>query len=137
MEQDPDYAFQLQDDSKPTPKPEKGVPEIAAVQFPRYVVNLDLPPEERWQHVINDFAGEFKKVEETVEELIREAMGPRLGPVLEKIASSILSGANKVGLVFYGQELAAISRQTGLPLGRLVMMQLTYEAAVQSSLIKF
>eukprot|EP00026_Physarum_polycephalum_P009777 Phypoly_transcript_09913.p1 GENE.Phypoly_transcript_09913~~Phypoly_transcript_09913.p1 ORF type:complete len:398 (+),score=31.45 Phypoly_transcript_09913:75-1196(+) len=39
-----------------------------------------------------------------------------------------MAGITHLGLVYYGKELKAIAEQSGIPLGKLVLMQLVYEA---------
>lgn len=32
-------------------------PQAYTVSVPRYIINLDLPPEERWNQVVDDYKG--------------------------------------------------------------------------------
>lgn len=38
-----------------TAEPETGSPAVNSTSYPKYVVNLDLPPRERWNHVAKDY----------------------------------------------------------------------------------
>eukprot|EP00164_Ancoracysta_twista_P010946 GFYU01016682.1.p1 GENE.GFYU01016682.1~~GFYU01016682.1.p1 ORF type:complete len:469 (-),score=72.64 GFYU01016682.1:29-1411(-) len=95
--------------------------------IPRYRIDLDKPPSERWQEVIRDFREKILQTEQTIEAIIQESAG-WIGGALETIASSVLSGVTKVGKVYYGEELKGISKESGLKLGKLTAMQLVYEA---------
>lgn len=39
------------------------------ITFPTYHINLDLPPAERWQHVVEAYKEELKAVEEIIDNL--------------------------------------------------------------------
>jgi hypothetical protein len=96
---------------------------------PRFVVNLDLPPTVRWQHILRLYIDQFHQVEQKIESMINEILGQWLGPMLEKVLSTIMSGITRLGLVHYGEELKGFSKDTGIPLGRLVLMQFVYECS--------
>ncbi|CAM4894188.1 unnamed protein product [Rotaria socialis] len=95
---------------------------------PRFVVNLDMPPALRWQHIVRLlYADQLHEVEKKIESMVDEIFGQYIGPMLEKVLSTIMVGITRLGLVYYGQELKGLSNDTGIPLGRLVMMQFVYE----------
>ncbi|CAF3257544.1 unnamed protein product [Rotaria socialis] len=95
---------------------------------PRFVVNLDMPPALRWQHIVRLlYADQLHEVEKKIESTVDEIFGQYIGPMLEKVLSTIMVGITRLGLVYYGQELKGLSNDTGIPLGRLVMMQFVYE----------
>lgn len=93
----------------------------------RFVVNLDLPPTIRWQHILRLYVDQFRDVEKKIETMINEMLGQWLGPMIEKVLSTIMSGITRLGLVYYGEELKGFSQDTGIPLGKLVLMQFVYE----------
>ena len=94
---------------------------------PRFVVNLDLPPAIRWQHIMRLYIDQFQQVEKKIESMVNQIVGQWMGPMLEKILSAIMSGITRLGLVYYGEELKGFSEVTGIPLGRLVLIQFVYE----------
>ncbi|CAF2020874.1 unnamed protein product [Rotaria magnacalcarata] len=94
---------------------------------PRFVVNLDMLPALRWQHIVRLYADQLHEVEKKIESMVDEIFGQYIGPMLEKVLSTIMAGITRLGLVYYGQELKGLSNDTGIPLGRLVMMQFVYE----------
>ncbi|CAF2530501.1 unnamed protein product [Rotaria sp. Silwood2] len=94
---------------------------------PRFIVNLDLPPMIRWQHIVRLYIDQLHQVEKKIESMINAIIGQWLGPMCENVLSTIMAGITRLGLVYYGQELKGISHDTGIPLGKLVMMQFVYE----------
>ena len=94
---------------------------------PKFVVNLDLPPSVRWQHILRLYLDQFREVEKKIESMINEIIGEWVGPMLEKVLSAIMSGITRFGLVYYGEELKGFAQETGLPLGKLVLIQFVYE----------
>ncbi len=94
---------------------------------PRFVVNLDLPPMVRWQHILRLYKDQFHQVEKKIESMINEIVGQWAGPMLEKVLSTIMAGITRLGLVYYGQELKGFSQETEIPLGKLVLIQFVYE----------
>ena len=94
---------------------------------PRYIVNLDLPPAVRWQHILRLYLDQFHAVEKKIDSMVSEIVGQWAGPILETVLSAIMSGITRLGLVYYGEELKGFSQETGIPLGKLVLIQFVYE----------
>ncbi|CAF0935867.1 unnamed protein product, partial [Didymodactylos carnosus] len=94
---------------------------------PRFIVNLDLPPMLRWQHILRLYKDQFHIVEQQIESMISELIGQWLGPMLEGTLSTIMSGITRLGLIYYGEELKGFSEVIEISLGRLVLMQFVYE----------
>ena len=88
---------------------------------PRYVVDLDAPPKTRWNHIVKAYTEYFPSVVSIVEDILGSSYAA-------SIASTILSSAAKTGFVYYGDELRGIAHATNVPLGRVVMLQIAYEA---------
>ena len=84
---------------------------------PKYVVNLNLPPEERWNDVIDDYRGKFDDILDIVDQILGPYLGYGVLSIVEYMADN----------VFYIRELRAISKKCNLPLGKLILMQLCYE----------
>ena len=51
-----------------------------------------------------------------------------LGDTGSKIVEPLLATAASVGFVQYGDELRGVAKAAGVPLGRVVMLQIAYEA---------
>ena len=94
---------------------------------PRYIVNLDLPPAVRWQHILRLYVDQFRKVEKKVDSMINGIVGQWAGPMLEAVLSTMMAGITRLGLVYYGEELKGFSHDTGISLGKLVLIQFVYE----------
>eukprot|EP00010_Vexillifera_abyssalis_P001685 CAMPEP_0201553204 /NCGR_PEP_ID=MMETSP0173_2-20130828/19503_1 /ASSEMBLY_ACC=CAM_ASM_000268 /TAXON_ID=218659 /ORGANISM="Vexillifera sp., Strain DIVA3 564/2" /LENGTH=508 /DNA_ID=CAMNT_0047963831 /DNA_START=44 /DNA_END=1566 /DNA_ORIENTATION=+ len=96
---------------------------------PRYRVDLDQPANgrnHRWHHVIEDYREKLIAASERIDREVRE-MGGKFGGFLISCATGMLKTYSKMGGVFYGTEIRAISKQTGIPLGQLVLLQIVYE----------
>ena len=92
---------------------------------PRYVVDLDAPAATRWNHVVADFSETLPTIFEHVDDILEDILG---GRVLSTLVTKFLAGLAHVGLVAYGDELKGLAASTGVPLGKLVMLQIAYEA---------
>lgn len=102
------------------PAPDDDDAPMFARDCPRYVVDLDAPPAQRWRHVVSDFAEQLPGVTSLANEI--------LGDMGSKAVEPLLAAAATVGFVQYGDELRGIAEATGLPIGRVVMLQIAYEA---------
>lgn len=107
----------------------------AGMRVPRFVIDLDAAPEERWLEVCRVYAPDFLAIKQQIEDLIAAELGPKLGPFLKTVLSSFLSLLTKMGIVFYGDELQGMATATGMPLGTLVLLQLVYEASAHCTSI--
>ena len=94
---------------------------------PCFTVDLDQPASTRWQHVARLYIAQLREVEKQIDSLIDQLIGQWLGPMLAKALSTFIGGVTQLGLVFYGEELKGFARETGIELGRLVLMQFVYE----------
>lgn len=95
----------------------------------RWVVDLDLPPEERWSEVVAFHAPDLLAVAQHIRSELARMVGKKKATFGEKVVGAFLAGAAHAGVVFYGRELAGIAKASGLPLGQLVLLQLVYEAS--------
>lgn len=96
---------------------------------PHFIVNLDLPPKVRWQHILRLYIDQFHQVEKKIDSMISEIVGQWAGPMLEKVLATIMSGITQLGLVYYGEELKGFAQETGISLGRMVLIQFVYECS--------
>lgn len=53
----------------------KNLSTITTSNVPKYVINLDLAPEDRWTQVIADFKPQFPKVVAWVDEILQALLG--------------------------------------------------------------
>ena len=88
---------------------------------PRYVVDLDAPASERWAHVVKDYASQFPSVVSMTEDILGTG-------VVASLTTGVFAAAAQLGRVQYGEELKGIAIATGVPLGRIVLLQIAYEA---------
>ncbi|VBB18342.1 hypothetical protein YASMINEVIRUS_805 [Yasminevirus sp. GU-2018] len=86
-------------------------------EVPRFIINLDLPPDQRWTHVIKLYKHKFSKVMDTVDTLLGGITGTALKWVTWWYSEN----------VFYIEELKAISETSGVELEKLILLQLCYE----------
>jgi predicted PurR-regulated permease PerM len=94
---------------------------------PRYIINLDDPPETRWDQVIEDYKDQWIKIQSLLKNELKDSLGKFVGGLVDNVVSFVLSAANSFGAVYYGRELKAMSSKSGMKLGRLVALQLVYE----------
>jgi len=95
------------------------------VNVPRYVIDLDLPADQRWNEVIDNHKEELKAAQFILER--DEIVGPL------KMAKTVLGWFKS--RVFYIDELRAIAKRGGLDLDGLVILQLVYEACAHCTSI--
>ena len=86
---------------------------------PTYTINLDLPPENRWDHIIPDFKDKIPLATRLADEMLGSAASA---------AITMLSIAHSMGTVAYSQELQGIAKATDMKVGKVLLLQLAYEA---------
>jgi len=108
---------------------------MAAADFaaPIIEINLDLPPEQRWQAAVNDvltrhgFDDSFGEVMETIYAIVPQSVLDMVEPLMDDIDNSLGD---------YGKEIKGImdvfaahgyDKSKNLTVGRLVIMNLVYE----------
>lgn len=70
----------------------------------RYIINLDLPPTERWNQVIDDYADHIKQVDKIITDHIHEELG-KLGNIFVNGVEKVFGALTKYGVVYAGEEL--------------------------------
>jgi hypothetical protein len=95
--------------------------------IPRYVINLNASPAERWRAVVEDYKHLFPEITQYVQAMIKEVAGEKYAGLIQTALSAAFSLFTKTGLVYYSEELKAISQQCDLPLGLLALVQISYE----------
>lgn len=98
-------------------------------RVPRYKINLDLPPEQRWQEVGRTYRRDFKAVQAKVKEDMADMLGKKKAKIVEAIANGVLGGVTRAGIIYYGRELRGLAEAAQIPVGKLALLQLVYEAA--------
>jgi hypothetical protein len=88
---------------------------------PRYVVDLDAPASERWAHVVKDYVSLLPSVVSMAEDILGTG-------VVASLTTGLFATAARMGRVHYGEEIQGIAKTTGVPLGRVVLLQIAYEA---------
>mmetsp|Transcript_9546 Transcript_9546/g.26746 ORF Transcript_9546/g.26746 Transcript_9546/m.26746 type:complete len:457 (+) Transcript_9546:257-1627(+) len=107
------------------------VEDEAVVSPPIYHIDLDAPAEKRWKHVIEMYREELKAAEEIVDRDISDLLGERRGPFLSGVTNSLFSALVSSGAVYYSDEIKAMAKVAGIPVGKAALLQLVYEAAAQ------
>ncbi len=87
---------------------------------PTYTINLDKPEEERWAHIVPDFKDKIHLATKLADDM--------LGQTAQSVLVPLLGVACKTNAVLYCNELKGIARDTGIEVGRVLMLQLAYEA---------
>ena len=85
---------------------------------PRYVVDLDAPASERWAHVVKDYATQLPSVVSMTEDILGTG-------IVASLTTGMFATAARMGRVHYGDEIKGIAKATGIPLGRVVLLQST------------
>lgn len=106
------------------------------IDVPRYIISLDKKPEERWNQVIKDYKHLFPKVIETIDDTF-SSMGSIMGSISKHTSLLVVNLYEKTGSIMYKKELRSISEQTGISLGKLILMQLCYEMAAACTSVVF
>ncbi|XP_064607655.1 acid ceramidase-like [Liolophura sinensis] len=107
-----------------TEKCESGLyPPDSNWSIPTYVVNLDLPGEERWTEVMKDRGPQIRHLLSMFKQFIRD-----FGNRTEKIIKFVdTNGEKMVSTLPYADEMRGIANATGLPLGEVVFYNVFYE----------
>jgi hypothetical protein len=99
-----------------------------ASSVPRYVINMDTPPLERWAAFVDIYRDSIRAADALLDAQLREA-APRVGPIVRALAETATSAAATLNKVMFGDDIKAIAQLVGLPVGRAVALQLVYEAS--------
>ncbi|KAG2389347.1 hypothetical protein C9374_013907 [Naegleria lovaniensis] len=95
---------------------------------PEYEINLDLPPNERWTNLVDDYKEKFPALIKFLEGEMNDVLGGGIRATFAKtFLNMIFNVFTNSGAVYYSQELKAVAQQANLPLGLLAFMQLSYE----------
>ncbi|XP_022685791.1 acid ceramidase-like [Varroa jacobsoni] len=106
-------------ESKKTECTKDAYPPKANASVPKVIVNLDLPPEERWKELVALKRSEISTLQSELRNLggnFIVKLIDHVGPILHKTLPSP-----------YREELQSISDLTGIPLGEVVLYNVFYE----------
>ncbi|CAF1466678.1 unnamed protein product [Adineta ricciae] len=101
------------------PKPER--------LLPTYVVNLDVPPVERWQDLASKYKVELKDLIAYLKTFLVE-ISPELQYLVDLVDTKLPAMADTLPAP-YGDEMKGISQASGLPLGEVVLYNIFYEVS--------
>lgn len=104
-------------------KCERGLVPLNSSVVPSFVINLDLPPSERWTEVAKAKKAEVYKMHEALKNLTEDILGAR---VLKLIDSAMPKLLNTLPWEFT-EEMKSLSEISGLPLGEVVLYNVFYE----------
>ncbi|XP_013419592.1 N-acylethanolamine-hydrolyzing acid amidase [Lingula anatina] len=85
-----------------------------------YTLNLDLPPEERWMHIVKD----FPQLAEIADTITRRVIPEDVYPLVDQLAQEL----DKYLPEPFAQEIRGIAKASGADVGGIVMANLFYEA---------
>jgi hypothetical protein len=87
---------------------------------PKFIINLNDPVEKRWNHVLPQFKDKIPLAIQLADEI--------LGSMGKMIVEPLLSTACKTNQVLYADEIKGIANLTELTTGKIILLQLAYEA---------
>ena len=91
-------------------------------KIPHYYLDLDQPPETRWNHIVKSYSKEIENLLNTVEQSMIYPFREFLFGIAQKYFPEI-----PYELHDYGKELIGISNTTGISLSRITLYNIFYE----------
>lgn len=103
--------------------------------LPTFIINLDLPPEQRWKQLVTNYKQECLEIFNYLETLSQQM----LGGVAKTIINGFIEGYRYFYDVMYQKELEGIANTLGVSINKLILGQLVYEscACCTSVIFKF
>lgn len=95
---------------------------IKVTDIPKFVVDLDKPPSERWNDILDKYQDKFAKINKEFDKIFK--MYPTY---LLWIAKTLISCYKWTNSIMYYDELESISKKTNIEFEKLLLMQLCYE----------
>lgn len=96
----------------------------AYLDMPTYMLNLDLPPRERWKQIISNYPNLHSMVMSLISQILDDIVPGFTKPMAKLIMSGILT---KLASEELTEELRGISDVTGCPLWALVAYNIGYD----------
>lgn len=91
---------------------------------PTYDIDLDLPPEERWLPMINDYKEPLKNIYKKMDTMLNQRLGVagKLGRWLIEKSINIYGESP-----LYYKEIKSIANELNIPVNHMILLQLCYE----------
>jgi len=90
---------------------------------PKFVINLDLPPEERWKELITAKKAEILKLRDALVDLVGGVFNGLILKLVDQYVPELAATLPSP----YREELQSLSDITGMPLGEVVLYNVFYE----------
>lgn len=91
---------------------------------PKRILNLDLPANQRWNDILDEFNPQLEKIKPILIKLIEQYIGK-----LYYLISPIIKTFSALGKIMYYDEIKAISEKIKISFEYVLMLQLCYEAS--------
>lgn len=98
-------------------------PPAAGRKIPSYVINLDLPPEQRWNQVVKDKLPGMLDLLQDIKNITEAFFGPKLFALINKYIPLV----TKTLPYPFADELNGIAAATKMPLGEITLYNIFYE----------
>lgn len=95
------------------------------VPAPRYVVNLDLPAQNRWSHVIANYKSDLHNMLKQIKKMVP--------PEVAELASILGDGLEKYVPYPYNLEMVGVATSADVSLGEALLGNLLYEVTAYKS----
>lgn len=92
---------------------------------PKYQINLDLPPSKRWVQMIKLYKDKLVSAVNVLEKMVPATI---LTTFYKNLALSTISLYSGMGLILHKEELESIAKTVGVPLNKVILVQILYEA---------
>ncbi|XP_062855851.1 N-acylsphingosine amidohydrolase (acid ceramidase) 1a [Trichomycterus rosablanca] len=115
------FAFEYVEECRSGMYPPKGPTFINKVTW--YTLNLDLPPTERWTHVIKEKKAELAKMIQAIRDLANSFFHGKLIHLVDKELPLIVDTLPYP----FNEEIKGIAAASGVPLGEIVLFNIFYE----------
>jgi hypothetical protein len=94
-------------------------------KIPKYIINLDLPPEKRWINLIKMYRTDILKVYIEMEKIINSLYGNFIGSIGFWMIQKTINMFGDNPLYYY--ELKSIADELNIPVNKIILLQLCYE----------
>jgi|SRR3989338_817406 len=95
--------------------------------IPRFIINLEDNPKERWKEVIEVYKEKIPKVISWMDEFLKGMVGEYMVGITKNLANNIIEKAINMNCMCYSDDIRAISELSGIKMGLIGLMQITYE----------
>lgn len=88
-----------------------------------FVIDLDLPPSERWVELARAKKDEVMKIHDVIKSVLDRLLGPRMLKLVDSAMPRLLKSLPSP----FREEMVSLSNHSGLPLGEVVLYNVFYE----------